>query len=147
MRIIREVVVLFLLSCVCTVSKAQQFDSTHIYAVSMKSSYYVRMDKDMIQSDAPPEVIRSAANASAIYKLIQDALRGAQISRLKTDNSLDLRLFFQFYRNGKIVKEVGFTPYKTMNIDRKLYSYEIENLKKLDAYVMGLTKRLGLTDL
>lgn len=134
-----------LLNSVCIMAQAQQFDSTHIYAISMKGSYFIRMDKDMIRYDTSPEVIYSATSAAAIYELIQDTLKGSRIRRLKTDYSLDYRLFFQFYRNGRIVREVGFTPYNTMNIGRKLYSYEIEKLKKLDAYVVGLTKRLGLT--
>lgn len=147
MRFILVIFVSCLLNSLCVVAQAQQFDSTHIYAISMNSSYYLRMDKDMIQSDALPEVIKSAENVSAIHKFIHDTLKAAQISRLKADNSLDLRLFVQFYKDGKIVEEVGFTPYKKMNVGRKLYSYEIEKLKKLDAYVVGLTKKLGLTGL
>jgi hypothetical protein len=147
MRFILVIVASCLLNSVCVMAQAQHFDSTHIYAISMKGSYFLRVDRDMIRYNTSPDVIYSPTDATAIYELVQNTLKGSRISRLKTDNSLDLRLFFQFYRNGKVVEEVGFTSYKTMNIGRKLCSYEIEKLKKLDAYVVGLTKRLGLTDL
>lgn len=40
-KYMRRVVVLFLLSSLYTGLSAQQFDSVHIYAISMKSSYYI----------------------------------------------------------------------------------------------------------
>ena len=122
---------------------AQNFDSVYVYAVYMNGSYHIKLDKDLIKNEVEPIVVTSKTKIDAIHSTLTNTVKGDLMKKLKS-NQLDIRLSFEFFKNGKPDQTIGVTPYNTMFINYSLYSYDKQRLKHLDEYVEGLSKVLGI---
>lgn len=122
---------------------SQSFDSVHVYAVYMKSMYRVKIDKDLIKNEVEPIVLKNVKSTNSVHSILIDTVKGNLIKKL-TSNQLDIRLSFEFFKNGKTIQTIGVTPQKGMFIDYSLYAYDKEKLKYLDKYIDGLSKILGI---
>jgi hypothetical protein len=123
--------------------ESQSFDSVHVYAVSMNSSYYVKMDKDLIKNEVEPIVLSDGKKINSVHEMLTNTVKRGIVKKLK-NNQLDIRLSLEFFENGKIVQTIGVTPYNTMFINYTLYTYDKQKLKYLDEYIEGLSKILGI---
>lgn len=123
--------------------KGQSFDSLHVYAVYMNSMYRVKIDKDLIKNEVAPIVLKHTDKVDSIYKVLEKEVKGKMIKTLRS-NHLDIRVSFEFFKKGKVIKIIGLTPQKTLFINRILYSYNKNNLKQLETYIPGLSKNLGV---
>jgi len=125
-------------------ASAQKYDSVKIYAITMNASYNIRIDKDIIKSEVDSVLVfRDAGMIKKIDDLFTNKIADRFIKNIKT-NYIDLRLSVEFYKENKIIKEIGVTPYKKMFINKKLYSYQIEDLKLLNHFTPLITSFLGL---
>ena len=122
---------------------AQDLDSIHVYALSMKSMYRIRIDRDLIKNEVEPIVLAEKGKMQAIHETLIKRVKGRMRNNLKS-NQLDIRLFFEFFENGKVVNTIGVTPYNTMFVNYTLYSCDKQKLKYLDEYVSGLSRILGI---
>jgi hypothetical protein len=140
-KIISIGVFIFLLSSIR--GFAQTFDSIHVYAVYMKSMYRIKIDKDLIKNETEPIVLTGEKEVNSVNTMLSNTIKGKEIKKLKS-NHLDIRLYFEFFKNDRVVQTIGVTPYKTMFIDHTLYTYDDQKLKCLDKYIAGLSKVLGI---
>ena len=122
---------------------AQIFDSVHIYALHINTSYYIKIDKDLIKNEVDPIVLTDQHQINAIYLVLRDTIKNGKAKKLE-NNHLDIRLSFEFFKRNKVIQVVGVTPYNTMFINYTLYVYDRQRLKYLDRYIPELSKKIGV---
>lgn len=130
-------------SITCRSSVAQDYDSLSVYAISMNSSYHVKIDKNLIKDQVDrPFVFTTSEPIKHILSVI-DTIKGIRISTLSSNN-IDVRLVLEFFHESKLVTIIGVTSYDTMFINKSFYRYNRDDLKKLESFIPGLLKTLGI---
>ena len=124
-------------------AQAQRFDSVQVYAVSMKSMYRVKINKELIKNEVDPISVKEASTINAFDRVLLDTVKGKFLKKIKSNN-LDVRLIVEYYSKGSINKIIGLTSYGTMFVNYTLYEYDKSKLKYLDKYIPGLTNVLGV---
>jgi hypothetical protein len=134
---------LFILFFVLHSCFSQKVDSVEIYAISMKSAYIVKINIDLIKTQAEAIHCINKDQTEKLHLEILDLIREKKLKKIN-NYTADIRLLFEFYRKGKISEIIGFTPYNWMFINNHSYSYGIENLKNLDDHLAGLSNLLQI---
>lgn len=142
-KIIRILIFLNLIF-VCK-ADAQQFDSAKIYPLCMKSTYRVAIDRGMIKGMVDTVINVDGIKADSLFSMFQNKIKSKYIRTMpKSRSYLDIRLGVEFFKQGKVVVNVGVTERETLYIYHTLYSYSASNLKLLDTLFPGISKLICL---
>ncbi|POY35241.1 hypothetical protein C3K47_15770 [Solitalea longa] len=135
----RFVCILLLAFCLSSArGLSQSLDSARVYAISMHRLYKYSINKAYIPMEAEPIVLKDSNQLYKLYSTIIDSVITGKGKSIKSNYPYDLRLYFEFFKDGKVVKEIGFTTPNQAFINLCLYSYDKKKLKSLDKYISGL---------
>lgn len=139
-----KILIFLNLAFVCKAS-AQHFDSAKIYPLCMKSTYRVAIDRGMIKGVVDTVINADGIKADSLFSMFQNKIRSKYIRTMpKSRSHIDIRLGVEFFKQGKVVANVGVTERETLYIYNTLYSYSASNLKLLDTLFPGISKLICL---
>ncbi|WP_157604532.1 hypothetical protein [Solitalea canadensis] len=110
----------------------------------MNILYRWSLTKALIPGAVEPIVLTDSNRLNKLYSSIIDSVRTGKGKKIKSNYPFDLRLYFEFFENGMVTKEIGFTAQNEMFVNRCLYPYDKQKLKCLDEYIPDLTVTLGV---
>lgn len=126
-------------------ASAQDFDSARIYPLCMKSTYRIAIDRGMIKGNVDTVINVDGIKADSLYSMFQNNIKSKYIRTMPESRSyIDIRLGIEFFKQGKVVTNVGVTEQETLYIYNVLYSYSVRKLKLLDTLFPNISKLLCL---
>ena len=112
-------------------SSGQEVDSVRIYYLDFQSLYFMRMDEDLIKTQVEPRTVLDTETIKIMMRRIGKIVK-AKKRRLRSKNTMDVRLLVEIYSKGGLEESISFSNSGIGLINGKTFYYR---RKKLELFI------------